>query len=57
MGLNLTESAIDEFYFMIRSIHCELGHIGETLEKITDALYLIAKAQERNIDIKKGGEA
>ncbi len=54
MELDLTESAIDEFYGMVKNIGDELKLIRKTMEIIAVSLDSIAR---NNNDTKKGGEA
>lgn len=56
MGLDLTESAIDEFYGMIGDIAQYTKDISGTLEDVAISLDRIADALEENTSIK-GGEA
>ena len=57
MGFDLTESAIDEFYGMIRSIDGNLWRICKMLEVIAQSLDSIATTLKTTAALKKGGEA
>ena len=55
MGLDLTESAIDEFYGMVSDIGNNLAHINKILEHVAVALASIAETLKDTG--KKGGGA